>query len=183
MIKHIKVKAPPPSLSITMTERVIGGLLLTPENASQDAPFTAVEVVPLFCTEDLRERRFTEDKLKQATKCLNPNKAPGWDSVPPAVIKSIGTHDLVRMRTFLNTMLEFGVIPVRRKTARVTLIKQLGREPVKPEAYRPLCIIELKVRGCPRYLRRILQSYFQRRKITYLTKRQWRKRRMCMGVL
>lgn len=93
MIKHIKVKAPPPSLSITMTERVIGGLLLTPENASQDAPFTAVEVVPLFCTEDLRERRFTEDKLKQATKCLNPNKAPGWDSVPPAVIKSIGTHD------------------------------------------------------------------------------------------
>lgn len=48
-------------------------------------------------------------ELREALSRLNIKKPPGWDDVPPAVVKGLGNYDTPRLLPLTNSIFRRGV--------------------------------------------------------------------------
>lgn len=89
---------------------------------------------------NISEPAFTE--LREALQRLNTGKPPGGDSVPPMVLKGLGNYDTPRLLALVNSVFRRGGFPKRWKTTRLSLLNKPGKDPARPDAYRPICIVD-----------------------------------------
>lgn len=85
----------------------------------------------------------TELEVAEAAKRIKPNKAPGLDGIPGAVIKAValGRPEIFRA-TFQQCLLD-GIFPTRWKSQKLVLLPK-GKGPAHAaNSYRPLCLLDI----------------------------------------
>lgn len=143
VMAQLRAKAPPPSLSRDLAEESLRGLFPVPgDEESRRDPFCAVEYPMRLASEDPREWAVDEGELREAVVRLDIHKSPGWGSIPPRVAKGLGNHDTPRLLAAVNSIMERGEFPEQWRTTRVTMIQKPGKDPSRPHAYRPICIVD-----------------------------------------
>lgn len=143
VMAKLRANEPPPCLTRDMAERVFAGLFLIPEDeGTRRDPLRRVEYPRRLPTEDSSEWAIDEPELREAITKLNVSKAPGWDSVPPMVVKGLGNHDTPRLLALVNQVFASGEFPSPWKTTMVTLLRKPVKNPTRPDAYRPICIVD-----------------------------------------
>lgn len=123
--------APAPELEDRVMYNIVSSLFPDHE-VRRDSPILICEDPPLF----------TEDELRDAASSLKNNKAPGPDGIPVEALKLIAdVHPQILLSMF-NACLVEGLFPAAWKRAQLMLISKGKGDPEKPNAYRPLCLLD-----------------------------------------
>lgn len=86
---------------------------------------------------------FTEQELQSAATTLKNKKAPGPDNIPAEVIKAIAHRRPQPLLRMYNACLREGIFPEVWKTQRLVLISKGKEDMTAPNAYRPLCMLDI----------------------------------------
>lgn len=103
VMAQLKAKMPPPSLTREMASKVIRGLFPVPREAEACAnPMVGIPYPHRRLDENPEEWRVDAQELQEVVSKLDGGKPPGWDSVPPRVVKGLGNYDPQRLLAAVN---------------------------------------------------------------------------------
>lgn len=84
----------------------------------------------------------TREEVRAAGSRLAAGKAPGPDGVPPEVVKLLAKECPDCIARVVDTIWESGHFPLTWKRANLVLIPKPGKCLQKPQAYRPICLLD-----------------------------------------
>lgn len=86
---------------------------------------------------------FTVAEVITASDKLKKNKAPGPDGIPAEIVKLVATKTPHFLTGILNRLLSRQLFPYDWKTGKLALIPKPGKPRDSPNAYRPICLINV----------------------------------------
>lgn len=92
--------------------------------------------------EEREEPLFTALEITAILRKMKTNKAPGWDSIEVLVVKKAFKHMESELVSLFNGCLNIGIIPNEwKRSCIVTLLKSPDKDPMRPNSYRPICLL------------------------------------------
>lgn len=94
VMAQLKAKASPPNLSRAAALRALEGLFpISTDAVLRRNPLEGAPYPQRLPEGNPEEWKVTAQELQEAVNRLNPSKSPGWDNVPPTIVKGVGNHD------------------------------------------------------------------------------------------
>ena len=106
----------------------------------------------------------TEEELKRELGNVK-NTAPGPDGIHYSMLKNLAESGKKLLLDILNHILRIGKLPKTWKTAHVIPILKEGKNPLKPDSYRPIALTSCICKLFERILNRRLVRYLMEKKL------------------
>ena len=80
-------------------------------------------------------------QVHRAINQLNPQKAPGYDSVDGTILKKLPRKAIVLLTSIFNSMIRLCYFPVQWKYAQILMIAKPRKPPPEASSYRPISLL------------------------------------------
>ena len=107
----------------------------------------------------------SDEELKEVSRKLATNKAPGPDKIPAKVTKLILNEFKEEYKRAMNNLIESRAFPKAWKRAQVALIQKPGKPAELPNSYRPICLLSTLGKSFESILNNRLRAELDRRDI------------------
>lgn len=81
------------------------------------------------------------DDVKKVIESLKVKKAPGRDGISNVAVKNISTAAMMYLVSIITAMFRLGYFPKLWRRAKVLAFPKPGKDPTKPENYRPISLL------------------------------------------
>lgn len=88
----------------------------------------------------------TVEELQKVACSFPMCKAPGDDGIPVAVYTTYGDTVLPRLLEVFNASVNLGYLPASMSRTNVVLLLKLGEDPLDPDSYRPISLLQSDVK-------------------------------------
>ncbi|GBP22397.1 Putative 115 kDa protein in type-1 retrotransposable element R1DM [Eumeta japonica] len=176
VMAHLKSQPMPSPMSPKLLHKIVTALF--PQQRKFDYPTAQDE------SEDIPT--VSEKELMDACNRIGNNKAPGLDGIPNIALKTAIKAAPALFTETYDTCLKEGYFPSRWKQQRLVLLLKGKKPPEEPSSYRPRCMLDmadiknvfnsanwdwimraLEEKNIPKYLCRVVASYFTNRVLKY----------------
>ena len=151
----------------------------TEDISSLPVPFTKFEGNK---SEHLGQLFVTPVMIANKIKKMKDNKSPGFDGIPPKLLKEIVEQISTPLAIFFNLSLEEGIVPSEWKEANITpLFKKGSRN--KPENYRPVSLTSVICKLLETLIRDHMVEFLVKHNLINTSQHGFLKARSCLTNL
>ena len=151
----------------------------TEDISSLPVPFTKFEGNK---SEHLGQLFVTPEMIVQKIKKMKDNKSPGFEGIPPTLLKEIVEQSSTPLAKLFNLSLEEGIVPSEWKEANITSLCKMGSRN-KPENYRAVSLTSVVYQLLETLIRDHMVEFLVKHKLINTSQHGFLKARSCLTNL